>query len=59
MAEYSDLRVRKSEQPELYERIEDVVAQGESSVDIDGSKFEIVSSQVTLEGDATFVLVEL
>lgn len=58
MTEHSELRITKSDRLE-FERVENALYEGESSVEINGKMFEIVSSQLSLDGDASFVLVEI
>lgn len=59
MDETTDLRVSRRERPDLYDLIEETLFSGESSLELQGETFEIVSSEVDLEGDAAFVLVKL
>lgn len=59
MDDVSELRISKREHPEAYEIVEEALFSGESSVEFGGETFEIVSSEVDLEGEPAFLLVKL
>lgn len=59
MDDVSELRVSKQENPEAYEIVEEALFSGESAVELGGETFEIVSSEVDLEGESAFLLVKL
>ena len=59
MADVNELKVSKNEHPELFEQVEEALYNGESSVMLGDKTYEIVSSQISLDADASFVLVEV
>lgn len=59
MDDVNELRISKREHPELYETVEEALFGGESSIDFEGETFEIISSEIDLEGDSAFLLVKL
>ena len=54
-----ELIISKKEHPELFEQVEDALYNGESSVVLGDKTYEIVSSQVSLDADASFILLEV
>jgi hypothetical protein len=59
MDDVTELRISKRERPELYETVEEALFNGETTFELGGETFEIVSSEVSLDDDAAFVLVKL
>ena len=59
MADANELKISKNEHPELFEQVEEALYSGESSVVLGDKTYEIVSSQVSLDADASFILVEV
>ena len=59
MADAHELKISKNEHPELFEQVEEALYSGESSVVLGDKTYEIVSSQVSLDADASFILVEV
>lgn len=58
MAENDELIIRKSEQPMLYEALEDRVYADKGTIRLDGVLYQIVSMHMSLASDAYFVLVK-
>jgi len=57
VAQRDELIIRKSEQPVLYEALEDRVYADKGTIRLDGVRYEIVSMHLSLASDAYFVLV--
>jgi hypothetical protein len=58
MAESDELIIRKSEQPMLYEALEDRVYADKETIRLDGVLYQIVSMHMSLASDAYFVLAK-
>ncbi len=59
MSDTNELRISQREHPELFERVEEALFSGESSVELERETYEIVSSEIDLGGDTAFLLVKL
>ena len=59
MADANELKISRNEHPELFEQVEEALYNDEGSVVLGDKTYEIVSSQVSLDADASFILVEV
>ncbi len=58
MAESNELIISKSEQPMLYEALEDRVYADKGTIRLDDVLYQIVSMHMSLSSDAYFVLTK-
>lgn len=58
MAESDELIIRKSDQPMLYEALEDRVYADKGMIRLDGVLYQIVSMHMSLASDPYFVLAK-